>query len=232
VEVVPEDWQRALAIVAHPDDMEYGAASAVARWTAQGKEISYVLATRGEHGIDSLDPDECARVREAEELASAGIVGVAAVEFLRHDDGVIEYGTALRRDFALAIRRHRPDVVITLHYGERWGGGWLNMADHRNVGLAVLDAVRDAGNKWIFGGTHGTGPWNGVRFVLVAGSSAPTHFVDVSQALEPGIASLEAHAQYLAHVGTNARTFLTESATTSGAECGVQYATQFELIPF
>jgi LmbE family N-acetylglucosaminyl deacetylase len=232
MDAVPEDWERALAIVAHPDDMEYGAASAVARWTAQGKQISYVLATRGEHGIDALDPEECARVREAEELASAGIVGVSAVEFLRHEDGLVEYGTALRRDFALAIRRHRPDVVITLHYGERWGGGWLNMADHRHVGTAVLDAVRDAENRWIFGGTRGPEPWKGVRFVLVAASSSPTHFVDVTASLEQGIASLEAHGRYLAHVGTDARAFLTESATACGAECGVPYATQFELIPF
>jgi LmbE family N-acetylglucosaminyl deacetylase len=232
VEFVPEDWERALAIVAHPDDMEYGAASAVARWTTQGKQVSYVLATRGERGIEALQPEECARVREAEEMASAGIVGVSAVEFLRHEDGLIEYNTALRRDFALAIRRHRPEVVVTLHYGERWGGGWLNMADHRNVGIATLDAVRDAGNRWVFGGTHGPEPWNGVRFVLVSGASEPTHVVDITDSLERGIASLEAHARYLEHVGTNARTFLTESAEHAGRAAGVQYAAQFELIPF
>jgi len=63
MEPVPEDWERALAIVAHPDDMEYGAASAVARWTDQGKTVTYVLATRGEAGIDALAPEEAARVR-------------------------------------------------------------------------------------------------------------------------------------------------------------------------
>jgi LmbE family N-acetylglucosaminyl deacetylase len=230
MEPVPEDWERALAIVAHPDDMEYGAASAVARWTDQGKSVTYVLATRGENGIDALEPEECARVREAEELAGAAAVGVAAVEFLTHEDGLVEYGHSLRRDFALAIRRHRPDVLITLHYGERWGGGWLNMADHRHVGLAALDAARDAANKWLFGGTRGPKPWGGVRFALVAGAAQPTHFVDISDHLEQGIASLAAHAQYLTHIGTDARAFLTEMATQAGSQCSVRYATQFELI--
>ena len=76
LEPLPEDWDTALAVVAHPDDMEYGAASAVARWTAQGKHVAYLLVTRGEAGIDALPPDECARVREAEERASAAVVGV------------------------------------------------------------------------------------------------------------------------------------------------------------
>jgi LmbE family N-acetylglucosaminyl deacetylase len=58
LELLPEDWDHALAIVAHPDDMEYGAASAVARWTRQGKQVAYLLVTRGETGIDRLPPDE------------------------------------------------------------------------------------------------------------------------------------------------------------------------------
>jgi len=54
MEPMPEDWNRAVAVVAHPDDLEYGAASAVARWTAQGKHVSYLLATRGEAGIAGM----------------------------------------------------------------------------------------------------------------------------------------------------------------------------------
>ena len=42
----PEDWQTALAIVAHPDDLEYGAASAIARWTSQGKAVTHVMVSR------------------------------------------------------------------------------------------------------------------------------------------------------------------------------------------
>ena len=71
LDALPEDWNRALAIVAHPDDLEYGAASAIARWTAQGKDITYVLATRGEAGIDSMPPDEAGPLRTREQEASA-----------------------------------------------------------------------------------------------------------------------------------------------------------------
>jgi len=88
----PDDWQRALAIVAHPDDLEYGSASAIARWTSEGREIAYVLVTSGEAGIDGIPPAECGPLREGEQRASAAVVGVTSVEFLGHRDGVIEPG--------------------------------------------------------------------------------------------------------------------------------------------
>jgi LmbE family N-acetylglucosaminyl deacetylase len=102
------DWQRALAVVAHPDDLEYGAAADIAGWTDAGRSVGYLLATRGEAGIDSMPPEKAALIREAEQRASAALVGVAEVEFLDHPDGLVEYGVPLRRDIALAIRRHRP----------------------------------------------------------------------------------------------------------------------------
>ncbi len=110
LEVFPEEWERALAVVAHPDDLEYGSASSIARWTGQGKEVTYLLVTKGEAGIDSMAPDETAKLRMDEEVRSAKVVGVDTVEFLDHKDGVVEYGLPLRRDIAGAIRKHRPDA--------------------------------------------------------------------------------------------------------------------------
>src|SRR5687767_764393 len=107
---VDETWQRGLAVVAHPDDLEFGAAAAVARWTAQGKEIGYVLLTSGEAGIDGMDPEQAGPLREAEQRESAAIVGVSTVEFLGLPDGILEYGVALRRELSRVIRRHRPEV--------------------------------------------------------------------------------------------------------------------------
>src|SRR6266568_2008387 len=111
-----EDWDRAVAVVAHPDDIEYGTAAAVARWTGQGKEVAYCLATRGEAGIDSMPPEQAGPLREAEERASAEIVGVDSVEFLDHRDGVVEYGLPLRADLARVIRRQRPEIVVTVNF--------------------------------------------------------------------------------------------------------------------
>ncbi|MBB5784134.1 PIG-L deacetylase family protein [Nonomuraea jabiensis] len=196
LEPMPDDWQRALAIVAHPDDLEYGCAAAIATWTDQGREVAYLIVSRGEAGIDTLAPAEAGAVREREERASAAVVGVTSVEFLDHADGVIEYGTALRKDIAAAIRRHRPELVITLNPDDTWGGTYWNTPDHRAVGRAVLDAAGDAGNRWIFPDTEAE-PWNGVRWVAVAGSDSPTHAVDVTDGLERGVRSLVEHRAYI-----------------------------------
>jgi LmbE family N-acetylglucosaminyl deacetylase len=229
-----EDWQRALCVAAHPDDLEYGVASAVARWTAQGKEVTYLLVTRGEAGIDGLDPAEAAPLREQEERDGALAVGVDTVEFLDHRDGVVEYGQPLRRDIARAIRRHRPEIVVGGAFTVRMVGGITNQADHRVVGLATLDAARDAGNRWIFPelAAEGLQPWAGVRYVCLAGAPEPTHGVDVTGFLEQGIASLQAHRVYMEGLGAAAfepGPFLTWIAAASGARLDVDAAVLFEV---
>jgi LmbE family N-acetylglucosaminyl deacetylase len=232
---LPEDWDRALAIVAHPDDLEYGAASAVARWTDQGKWVGYVLATSGEAGIDGMHPDEAGPLRQDEERAGAAHVGVDTVEFLDHRDGVIEGGLGLRRDLARAIRRHRPDVLILANFELRWGFGGLNMADHRVVGLDALDAARDAGIRWVFPELldDGLEPWSGLRFAAVNAAPQPTHYVDVTATLDRGVASLREHRVYLDGLGydMDPDDFLRGNATTTGDECGVLYAVEFEVVP-
>ncbi|MEU5208214.1 PIG-L deacetylase family protein [Streptomyces sp. NPDC020742] len=239
---MPKDWQRALAVVAHPDDLEYGAAAAIAEWTAAGREVSYLLVTRGEAGIDGLPPAECARVREAEQRAGAALVGVHTVEFLDdHRDGTIDAGTALRRDLAAAIRRHRPELLITLNHHDTWGGVRWNSRDHRVVGRAVLDAASDAGNRWIFPelvDTKGLAPWNGVRWVAVAGSPHPTHAAEVGPGIDRAVASLAAHGAYINGLrGTDldprayARTFIEQMLRNGGERYRGRPATLFQLFP-
>ena len=234
LQFLPEDWDRALAIVAHPDDLEYGAASAIARWTSQGKEISYLLVTRGEAGIDSLSPEQVAPLREAEQRRAADVVGVRDVHFLDYQDGMIEYTLDLRRDMCRTIRRYHPNILITLNHHLTWNGTVLNMADHRWVGLSVLDAARDAGNRWIFPELlkEGLEPWGGVKMVCMSGSPRPTHAVDVSLSIDKGIESLKAHQAYLENLSGdfNPETFLRESAAGTGKRVGCQYAVSFEVI--
>ena len=131
---VPEDWTRALAVVAHPDDLEYGAASAVARWTAQGKQVTYVMVTDGEAGIDGMTPEQAGPLRREEEVRSAAEVGVQTVEFLGHPDGLVQADLTLRADLARTIRRHRPEVLVSINFRESFGGAGWNHADHRHVG--------------------------------------------------------------------------------------------------
>lgn len=200
---MPEDWDHALAIVAHPDDMEYGMSAAVARWTAQGKTVDYFLLTRGEAGIDSMRPEETIEVRAAEQRAACDAVGVRHLLFGDHPDGTLHDVMALRADVARTIRQLRPDVVLTTSPRDFFPGGMYNMADHRVAGYAVLDGVRDAANRWVFtdlAGPDGTvlDPWAGVRFTALGGSTEPSHAVDVSNTLGAAVASLRAHEAYLA----------------------------------
>ncbi|MEV8310319.1 PIG-L family deacetylase [Streptomyces flavidovirens] len=233
---MPSDWQRALAVVAHPDDLEYGCAGAIAGWTDGGREVAYLLATRGEAGIDSLEPDKCGPLREREQRASAAVVGVTTVEFLDYKDGVIEYGTALRRDIAAAIRKHRPELVITLNHRDTWGGVVWNTPDHRAVGRATLDAAGDAGNRWIFPELteQGLAPWDGVRWVAVAGSTTPTHAVNAAPGLERSVRSLLEHRAYIEALTdddpeTYCRTFLTQNAQRAAERFGGKPAVTFEV---
>lgn len=219
---IPEDWQRAVAVVAHPDDLEYGVASAVARWTGQGKDVMYVLATSGEAGIDGMEPMVVGPLREQEERRSAEVVGVTHVEFLGLPDGAVEYGLALRRALAGAFRRLRPDVVITMNFDLSWGeGGGFNHSDHRAVGLAALDACRDAANRWLF--PELGEPWQGVQAAYVAASDPPSHYVDVGDTLPLGVASLREHRAYIEGLGYDfdPEEFLTSMAGFGGmaADC-------------
>ncbi|EMF28979.1 hypothetical protein H114_11691 [Streptomyces gancidicus BKS 13-15] len=233
---MPDDWRRALAVVAHPDDLEYGCSAAVASWVADGRHVTYVLATRGEAGIDTLDPGRAGPLREAEQRAAAAAVGVRTVEFLDHRDGVIEYGVLLRRGIAAAIRRHRPELVITLNHRDTWAAGAWNTPDHVAVGRAVLDAAADAGNRWIFPelAEQGLSPWNGVRWVAVANSPTPTHAVSAEPGFEQGVQSLLRHRTYLEALTeedpeTYARRFLGQSTGVHRARFAGTPAVAFEL---
>lgn len=199
LQAFPQDWRRALVLVAHPDDPEYGMAAAVAEWIAAGKEVSYVLATRGEAGIAGLAPADSGPLRVQEQLRACARVGVTDLVFLDHPDGRIEEGLALRRDFAREIRRVRPDLVLTLNHLDEWGPGRWNSADHRAVGRAVLDAVGDADNEWIFPELllEERLPRHKTRRVAVM-SPRPTHAQAVSAAsIEKAVASLAEHREYL-----------------------------------
>jgi LmbE family N-acetylglucosaminyl deacetylase len=216
--------------------MEFGAAAAVARWTAQGKTVVYCMVTSGEAGIDSMDPDRCREVREREQVDSARVVGVDVVDFLGLPDGILEYGVGLRRAICLAVRRHRPEIVITNNFHDNWGGRSLNQADHIAVGRATLDAVRDAGNRWIFHDqlVDGLAPWGGVRQVWASGSPAAEHAADTTDTFDLGVQSLVAHQAYIDGLGWahfDPAAFLAGGSRPAGERLGTTHAATFEVFP-
>jgi LmbE family N-acetylglucosaminyl deacetylase len=179
-----------------------------------------------------MAPDVAGPLRQAEERRSAAVVGVSDVEFLSHADGLVEYGVPLRRDIAAAIRRHRPEVVITMSFDLTWGDeGPVNHSDHRAVGLATLDACRDAANSWLF--TDAGPSWNGVKSIYVAGTASPTHFVDVTDTIDAGVASLREHKAYLDGLGGDFEPdeFLRNMAGFVGLAAGCEYALGLRRYP-
>ena len=190
---LPDDFSSVLVIVAHPDDPEYGIGAAVGTWTRAGKRVGYVLASRGEAGIEGMDPGRAAVVRTAEQAAACAEVGVESLVFLDQPDGRILQTPELRTAIAREIRSFRPDIVVLLNFQQTWGGVRFNSADHRNLGQAAVDAIGDAGNEWIVPGQR----YDGVTRILEFGAH-PTHRVDVTESLEAAIASLACHREYLA----------------------------------
>ena len=225
---LPEDGiRRVLCIVAHPDDMEYGASAAVAAWTAAGVEVCYLLLTRGEAGM-AEDPAEVGPLREREQRRACARVGVEDLRYLDHPDGMLESSLPLRRDIARVIRRVRPDLVLTANFEvEAYGG--LNQADHRVAGLAAVDACRDAANPWVFRELvedEQLAPWS-VRSLLVAGHPQPTHAKPVGPGeVRAAVESLQAHEAYLAHVEGHPapEQFIPEILRDGGAAAGTEHA--------
>lgn len=229
---VPDaEWNRVLAVVAHPDDMEYGASAAVAAWTDRGVEVAYLLLTAGEAGMAEA-PEVIAPLRAAEQRAACGCVGVEQLTILDHPDGMLEATLAVRRDIAREIRRFRPDAVVTANFAlEAYGG--LNMADHRAAGISVVDATRDADNPWVFRelADEGLAPWH-THALLVVGDDRPTHALAVDRAaVDASVSSLRSHAAYLDHVTghPDPGVFIPEMLAAGGRQFGTDYAVTFRV---
>ncbi|WP_053546107.1 PIG-L deacetylase family protein [Corynebacterium deserti] len=220
-------WDRVLVVVAHPDDPEYGLSVAVKEWTHAGVEVSYLLLTHGEAGIQGMDPSITGPLRAAEQQAACDQVGVTNLTILHHPDSMLVYGLNLRKDIARVIRVRTPNAVVVANFEvEAYGG--LNQADHRVAGLAGVDAVRDAANPWAQPELLAAGlePW-GADTILIAGHPNPTHEMPVSkESVDAGVSSLQAHKEYLAALPDHPKpeVFIPEALKTD-----VGYAVTFRV---
>ncbi|MFM8323063.1 MAG: PIG-L deacetylase family protein [Chloroflexota bacterium] len=136
--------ESAMAIVAHPDDIEFSCAGALARWARAGARISYVLCTSGDVGIDEpgMTRTRAAEIREAEASVAARIAGASEIIFLREPDGMLTPTLELRKKLVREIRRFRPEVVMTGDPTIVWAGSdYINHPDHRAAATAALDAT-------------------------------------------------------------------------------------------
>lgn len=192
---VPES---AMVIVAHPDDAEFTVGGTVAKWAKAGCRVMYVVCTDGNAG--SLDPDmtreELAEIRRAEQRAACATLGVSEVVFLGHDDGQLEPTLGLRRELVRAIRRYRPEVVITWDPTRLFvDGDYINHPDHRAAAQAALDAAAPASEMPLLwpevGAPHRVGQ------LYVYGNDQANVWVDVTETIGTKIAALKQHVSQI-----------------------------------
>ncbi len=191
------DIQRVLAVVAHPDDVDFGAAGTVAKWVDEGMDVTYCLVTDGDAG--GFDPlisrSEIPAIRRAEQTAAAKEVGVSDLVWLGYPDGQVEVSLGLRRDIARVIRQVRPQRVLSPSPERNYARVFASHPDHLAVGEATLCAVYpDARNPFAFpelaaGGLEA----HIVDEVWMMAAPEADVFIDVTDTFDRKIAALRAH---------------------------------------
>lgn len=188
----------AMAIVAHPDDIEFSCVGTLSRWARAGAAISYVLCTSGDVGIDEpgMTRTKATEIRESEQKEAARIAGASEVIFLREPDGMLQATIELRKKIVREIRRFRPEVVVTGDPTIVWAGdSYINHPDHRAAAMAALDATFPAaGQPNLFQELEDEGLFaHKPRKVYVTSWGDADLFVNIENTIDIKIAALRAH---------------------------------------
>jgi LmbE family N-acetylglucosaminyl deacetylase len=185
--------RRALAVGAHPDDIEFGAGATLAAWADRGCRVSMLVVTDGSKGSGDpdADPGEIAARRRVEQQASAEVLGASEVGFLDRVDGELQYSMALREEICRRVREARPEVVLS---HDPWQRYQLH-PDHRVVGLAVVDGVVAARDPLFFPDQVAAGtPAHRPAALLLWSAEEPNHWEDASAMLARKVEALLCHA--------------------------------------
>lgn len=185
----PGEPGTALAIGAHPDDIEFGAGGTLAAWAAAGTRIVMAVMTDGSKGTwdRDVDPADLASTRATEQRAAAQVLGAATVEFLGYVDGELENSLDVRGAVARLIRTHRPDVVLS---HDPWTPYELH-PDHRATGFAVVEGAV-AARDHLFYPDQGLAPHR-PEWLMLWKAAEPDHWEDISATFETKVAALLCH---------------------------------------
>jgi LmbE family N-acetylglucosaminyl deacetylase len=223
--------ERALVVISHPDDAEFGAAATIAQLTAAGVRVDYVVTTDGSKGTEDPDmtPEELASTRMAEQRDAADILGVREIVHLGYPDGYLQPTLDLRRDITRQIRRFRPDLVITQNPQRRLDHNpFVGHPDHLATGestlASVYPAARDHLNFPELWRDEHLEPWK-VRQVLLTGVEEPNLWLDISETFDTGLAAILAHASQVKREDVEER--MRERARNVGEPQGIGMAQAF-----
>ena len=231
-----DEPRRELAVAAHPDDIDFGAAGTIARWVNEGWDVRYLIVTSGQKGVqDALAaPHAFGALREREQRAAAAVVGVSDVTFLRHMDSEVVYGPALLKDIAREFRRHRPHRLVSMDPQILPTDFFVNHPDHRHVGTATLDVTMTSGTTAaIFPELQteeGLPPWRELEETWLMGPAGGPTVVDVSATFERKIEALRAHASQIGE--WDVAHFIGERLAERGRPHGYAYAESFRVISY
>jgi LmbE family N-acetylglucosaminyl deacetylase len=224
-----------MVIVAHPDDADFGVAGTLARWIRDGTSAHLVCCTSGDAGADDArtDPLELARLREAEQRAAARIVGYEAVTFLHRPDGALENDLALREQLVRLIREFKPDAVAAMDPTVVVSdAGFVQHVDHRNAGMAAIDAVYPAArNAMAFPGlvvNEGLEPHSVERLYLFF-ADHPNAWVDITDTIVTKLEALREHASQL-RKPEEIEGSIRDWAKRDGERIGVEAAEAFRVV--
>lgn len=193
-----DQLQRVLVVLAHPDDPEFFCGATLAQWARAGKEIYYLLLTCGDKGSDNpeVTPEMLCADRVAEQRAAANIIGVKDITFLDYRDGELANTHDLRRDIVRAIRRVKPQIIVTCDPTALFRANvGVNHPDHRAAGAATIDAIFPAaGNRMYFPEllAEGLEP-HMPQEVWMSLTNEPNTWVNVNDTLEIKLTALRAH---------------------------------------
>lgn len=223
--------RRVLVVAPHPDDAEFGCAGTVCRWVQEGAQAFLLVATNGDKGSNdpNLTPADLARIREAEQVEAARVVGYREVIFLGFPDGDLEDGHPFRSRVVREIRRLRPDVVLTT---DPFRHTFYLHRDHRICGLVTMDACFPYARDRLHYLEHereGLAPHK-VPLLLFWGAEEPEVFVDISAVLDRKLRALLCHASQVR--GPEAEERVRAFARRLGERAGLEYAEAFRPIRF
>lgn len=199
-EFTPLNPKIVLGVVAHPDDLEFGAAGTMAKYVQQGAVVYYYVLTNGNKGSSDPDasPDFLRDMRRDEQRAAAKILGVKDVFFGDYEDGTLECNQAVKRDIVRKIRELKPQVVVTFDPTVVYSAnlGIINHTDHRAAGQATLDAVYPlARDHMTFPELAAEGiEAHKVTTVLMINFDENNYCEDISATFETKMQALAAHA--------------------------------------
>ncbi|MBI9046167.1 MAG: PIG-L family deacetylase [Anaerolineaceae bacterium] len=227
---VPES---AMAIMAHPDDIEYSCVGTLARWAKAGTRVVYVICTSGEVGIadPGMTKEKAAEIREIESREAAAVAGVEDVVFLREPDGLLEPTLRLRKRIVEEIRRYKPEVIIAGDPTVVWSGSnYINHPDHRAAATAALDAAFPAaGQPNLFEDLEEKGlKAHKPRKVFVTGRMQHDLYVNIDTTIDLKIEALRAHKSQMKTHDPEERVRFWSSEVAKGKE--MAYAEVYRVI--